>query len=291
MRSTFTLAVLIFSATSAWAQAVGGAEGAKPVQGDPGVSSMVVTEQPQYRVLRDYAEPGATRRMHSHNDATWHVFTLVTGQLRLTIEGETPIDVAQGQVVTLKGGSRHTFTNTGTATATIVEVFGKAPSAAVARESSNAPKELSALDVLVGRWEGTSEGQPGKGTVKREYTRVLQSRAVQSTNESVYPPQEANPKGERHEDFGVFTFDKTAKRIVLRQFHVEGFVNEYAMEPQTTANTIVFTTTAIENIPAGWRARETYVIKEPNEVEEIFELAEPQKDFAVYSRTRLKRVR
>jgi hypothetical protein len=29
-------------------------------------------------------------------------------------------------VVSLKGGARHTFTNTGTAAATIVEVFGKA---------------------------------------------------------------------------------------------------------------------------------------------------------------------
>jgi quercetin dioxygenase-like cupin family protein len=108
------------------AQAVGGAEQARPVAGDPGISSMVVMDKPEYRVLRDYAEPGATRRMHSHDDATWHVFTLVTGQLKLTIEGEAPIDVTQGQVVSLKGGARHTFTNTGTAAATIVEVFGKA---------------------------------------------------------------------------------------------------------------------------------------------------------------------
>ena len=119
------LLVTLFAADSA-AQAVGGAEGAKPVTGDPGISSMVVIDQPEFRVLRDYAEPGATRRMHSHNDATYHVFTLITGQLQLTIEGEKPVDVAPGQVITLKGGARHTFTNTGKVTATIVEVFGKA---------------------------------------------------------------------------------------------------------------------------------------------------------------------
>jgi hypothetical protein len=28
--------------------------------------------------------------MHKHGDATWHVFTLVTGRLTLTIEGEAP---------------------------------------------------------------------------------------------------------------------------------------------------------------------------------------------------------
>jgi quercetin dioxygenase-like cupin family protein len=291
MRSTLVIAIVALGTTTAWAQAVGGAEGAKPVQGDPGISSMVVTEQPQYRVLRDYAEPGATRRMHAHNDATWHVFTLVTGQLRLTIEGEPPLDVAQGQVVTLKGGARHTFTNTGAVTATIVEVFGRAAPPAAAAEAGASPKELIALDALIGRWEGTSEGKPGKGTVTREYTRTLQSRVVQARSESVYPPQDTNPKGERHEDFGMFTFDKAAKRIVFRQFHVEGFVNEYAMEPQTSANTMVFTTTAIENIPEGWRARETYVIKSADEIEELFELAEPGKSFDVYSRTRLKRIR
>jgi quercetin dioxygenase-like cupin family protein len=119
------LAVLTLSATSAHAQAVGGAEGARPVQGDPGVSSMRVMDRPEFRVLRDYAEPGATRSMHSHDDATYHVLVLVTGQLRVTIEGESPVDVTPGQVLSLKGGAKHTFTNTGSVAATIVEVFGK----------------------------------------------------------------------------------------------------------------------------------------------------------------------
>jgi quercetin dioxygenase-like cupin family protein len=119
------LAVLI-AASPVWGQAIGGPESARPVAGDPGISSMVVTETPDYRVLRDYAEPGATRRMHKHPDATWHVFTLLTGKLVLTIEGEMPLDVTAGQVVSLKGGVNHTFTNPGADTATIVEVFGKA---------------------------------------------------------------------------------------------------------------------------------------------------------------------
>jgi len=121
------LATLVVFAPPAQAQAVGGADKARPVAGDPGISSMVVMDQPAFRVLRDYAEPGATRRMHSHDDATWHVFTLVTGQLLLTVEGEEPVEVTQGQVLNLKGGAKHTFKNTGATAATIVEVFGKAP--------------------------------------------------------------------------------------------------------------------------------------------------------------------
>jgi quercetin dioxygenase-like cupin family protein len=124
-RWPLVVCVLLLMARPCAAQAVGGAEKARPVAGDPGISTMLVVDDPRFRVLRDYVEPGATRRMHSHDDATYHVFTLVTGELLLTIEGETPIEVRQGQVLSLKAGAKHTFRNTGAVTATIVEVFGK----------------------------------------------------------------------------------------------------------------------------------------------------------------------
>jgi quercetin dioxygenase-like cupin family protein len=108
------------------AQAVGGREKGQPVVGDAGMAYMVVMDRPDFRVLRDWADPGAVRRMHNHPDATYHVFTLVTGQLRMTIEGQAPFDVNQGDVLELKGGVMHGFTNTGKVTATLVEVFGKA---------------------------------------------------------------------------------------------------------------------------------------------------------------------
>jgi hypothetical protein len=78
---------------------------------------------------------------------------------------------------------------------------------------------------------------------------------------------------------------------VLRQFHVEGFVNQYTADLDPKLATLEFTSEAIENIPPGWRARETYVVLGPDEFEEIFELAGPGKPFELYSRVRLKRVR
>ena len=120
------LAIFLLSAAPAFAQAVAGPEKGRPVAGDPGISSMVVMDRDDFRVLRDWAEPGAVRRMHQHADATYHVFTLSTGQLVWTIEGQAPVDVKPGDVVELKGGVMHTFKNTGTVAATIVEVFGKA---------------------------------------------------------------------------------------------------------------------------------------------------------------------
>jgi hypothetical protein len=150
---------------------------------------------------------------------------------------------------------------------------------------------LAALDPVIGRWHGTSEGQPGNAMVEREYTRILNSRFVHVKNRSVYPPQERNAKGEQHEDLGIFSFDRSRKQMVFRQFHVEGFVNHYVQEPQGPAATLVFVTESIENIPSGWRARETYKIISPDEFEEVFELAPPDKPFELYSRARLKRVK
>lgn len=136
MRRYLLLAAFVFGSALMWRpalagptgdQAIGGPEKGRPVTGDPGISSMVVMDRPDFRVLRDWAEPGAVRRMHNHADATYHVFTLLTGQLVLTIEGQAPVEVKAGDVVDLKGGIMHTFKNTGAVTATIVEVFGKAP--------------------------------------------------------------------------------------------------------------------------------------------------------------------
>jgi len=126
--------------------------------------------------------------------------------------------------------------------------------------------------------------------VQREYTRVLDSRFIRVQNRSVYQPQERNPKGETHEDFGVFSFDTSRRRALLRQFHVEGLVNQDVADLDVQPDKFVFTSEAIENIPAGWRARETYTVLGPDEFEEVFELAGPEKPFALYSRVRLKRV-
>jgi hypothetical protein len=52
-----------------------------------------------------------------------------------------------------------------------------------------------------------------------------------------------------------------------------------------------FVTEAIENIPAGWRARETYQILNDNEFTERFELAAPGKGFKLYSESTFKRAK
>ena len=143
---------------------------------------------------------------------------------------------------------------------------------------------------LLGSWEGPTEGQSGKGTDQRRYGLALRDRFVEVHNTSAYPAQEKNPKGEVHQDVGFISYDNARRRLVMRQFHVEGFVNQYVEDVPPRGGDLSFTSESIENIPPGWRARETYVKHGPDAFEEIFELAEPGKPFEVYSHAHFKRV-
>lgn len=146
------------------------------------------------------------------------------------------------------------------------------------------------LNFLVGKWEGTGNGKPGLSKIEREYRLTLNDKFMHVQNRSIYEPQPKNPKGEIHEDWGMISFDKSRKQFVFRQFHGEGFVNQYVTTNiSADGKTIVFTSESIENIPAGWRAREIYNIVNANEFVEVFELAGPGKDFEVYSEGRLRR--
>ncbi len=156
---------------------------------------------------------------------------------------------------------------------------------------TNPAAAFDPLKFFIGQWRGTVTGEPGKGTVERTYDFVLDGKFLRGVNTSVYPPQDKNPKGERHQNWDLFSYDRARKKFVLRQFHVEGFVNEYLQDEAPGPRHLRFTTERIENIPPGWRARETYTIVSENEFLEKFELAEPGKDFVPYSESQLKRVK
>lgn len=144
---------------------------------------------------------------------------------------------------------------------------------------------------FIGKWTGDSEGQPGKGKYQRNYEFALNHKFIEVRNKSTYPPSKDNPKGEVHEDHGFISYDRIRKTFVLRQLHIEGFVNQFKIESiSPDGKIIVFISESIENIPAGWRAKETYQIQSKDKFVETFELAEPGKNFEVYSRAVLKRL-
>ena len=145
---------------------------------------------------------------------------------------------------------------------------------------------------FVGSWKGSGEGKPGHSRVERKYEFVLNGKFLFVQSKSTYEPQEKNPRGEIHEDWGFISYDGARKTHVLRQFHVEGFVNHYVLDVLAEdGQSIRFVTEGIENIPPGWKARETYRILGPDEFVEVFELAPPDKEFELYSENRFQRAR
>lgn len=160
-----------------------------------------------------------------------------------------------------------------------------------APQGTSKPDRFAPLRFLAGTWRGDQAGQPGRGTAERTYEFILNDRFLQETNTSTYPPQEKNKNGEVHHHMSMISYDTARKLFVFRQFHTEGFVNTYVQQPTADEKTIVFVSEAIENIPPGYRARETYTILSSDEFRERFEIAEPGKDFELYSEAHLTRVR
>lgn len=139
---------------------------------------------------------------------------------------------------------------------------------------------LAQLDFLIGEWRGTSKGDPGEGRVERACAKVLNDRFIECRTTTTYK------KGEVHVERAFYSYDKGSKKLRLRQFHGEGFVNSY-----TEAGALSFVTVEIENIPAGWRARETYEHPSPDTWLERFELAAPTGEFKLYSASTLQRAK
>jgi len=147
------------------------------------------------------------------------------------------------------------------------------------------------LNYFIGSWQGTGEGKAGTSHVERKYEFILNSKFVFVQSKSIYDPQEKNPKGEVHEEWGFISYDRARESLIFRQFHIEGFVNHYVLTELAEEDQIIrFVTEGIENIPPGWIAKETYQILSPEEFMEVFELAGPEKEFEVYSTNRLHRV-
>ena len=121
-------------------------------------------------------------------------------------------------------------------------------------QTSSVPDVWEPVRFLAGARDGDVSGQNGNGQCVREYRFVLNARYLEVRNKSTYAAQPKNPKGEVHEDWGMISYDRVRKAFVLRQFHVEGFVNQYVAQPNREG-LVTFISEAIENFRVGYRAR------------------------------------
>lgn len=157
-------------------------------------------------------------------------------------------------------------------------------------QSSSQDSIWQPLQNFIGEWVGNGSGEPGEGSYERSYNFIFNKKFIEVKNKSVYPPDANNPEGEIHEDIGYISFDKIRKIFVLRQFHKEGFVNQYKQDTiSSDGKRIVFISESIENIKPGWRAKEIYQIFGEKEFSETFELSPPGKNFTIYTKVLLKK--
>ena len=148
------------------------------------------------------------------------------------------------------------------------------------------------IRIFEGKWEGTVTGKPGKQFSSREYRFELNGKFLSQRDKSVYEPKSPGMKPKTREDFGFFSYDTYLKKIVWRQFHSEGFVNEYTLDSiSADGKSFEFVTVRIENLAPGWRAKKSYRVISADEIEETFSLAPPGKEFDVYTVAHLKRVK
>jgi hypothetical protein len=170
-------------------------------------------------------------------------------------------------------------------------VSGATAAASAATPAAATTDPWAQVRFLEGEWTGVAQGEPGVGTVHRSYQFVLGHRFLHERNVSAYSPKQPNTPGEVHEHWGLISYDQQRRRLVLRQFHQEGFVNQYVLVAEQSSPTrLVFTSEAFENLDGRWRARETYEVGSADEFSETFELAEPGKEFQVYSKSSFRRV-
>jgi quercetin dioxygenase-like cupin family protein len=126
-------------AVALWLPSLAAAQGG----GDPGIKPNRMIDRAEVRVSRVEIQPGATRRVHTHDDVPFHLWVPMTGTLEITIGSDAPVAAAPGQAFFLKRGTPHGFRNVGTTPAAVLEVFVK--DGAAKADRSQRHDELAAL--------------------------------------------------------------------------------------------------------------------------------------------------
>ncbi|MFV0590064.1 MAG: hypothetical protein ACK5M7_01650 [Draconibacterium sp.] len=157
--------------------------------------------------------------------------------------------------------------------------------------SVHAQNPLQRFERLSGSWQGTGEGfGNSKSNITAEYNWLMDKQYIEMKHHSEFAPTAQNPKGEIHDDFGVVSFNKDRGIVIFRQYHSEGFFNEYVLnESESNDSTLIFETERIENFVPGGRARFTIKFIADNEIETVFEVGFPGKELVCFGTNRMKK--
>jgi len=101
-----------------------------------------ILDNEQTRVAQVEIPANATRPLHAHPEALWHVFVTTDAPMDLLIEGEPTVHLGPWQAHFFKGGTVHGFSNPNARTVRWIELFALKTANAVALDEKNA-RELA----------------------------------------------------------------------------------------------------------------------------------------------------
>lgn len=175
--------------------------------------------------------------------------------------------------------------------------FVVALSAAAATEPSVDPRAASAgfaaLKGLSGRWIGVGHGQWGDSASEKIISLGLGDSVICVSGRSVYPRQDANPKGEVHGELALFHLDRGNAALYMNEYTSEGFATRYRFDAAASEPPAkwVFVSESGANLPASFRqARLTLRAAAPDLLLEDFELDVDGKGFTPYVSLRHRRL-
>jgi len=157
------------------------------------------------------------------------------------------------------------------------------------KDAAAADDRWAPFRYFLGAWEGDAIGFGRQSSLERSCELVLKDQFLRLSTVAIFPPQEGLAEGERHEDWGMLSYDTARKTFVFRQYFGEGFMNQYLAEIAEDGRTITMTTELIESFEPGWRARLTFRIIDEDTFEQRLELAQPDKDYFTCQEGTLRR--
>lgn len=151
---------------------------------------------------------------------------------------------------------------------------------------------LEKLKFIIGDWNGSGVGfGNATSTITASYNFVMNKKYIEVKHESQFKPTEKNPKGDHHIDNGFISYDSSRKKIVYRQFNNEGYINQYILnEKLSTDTSLIFETEIIENFVPGGKARYTINKISENEIETIFDVSFPNKEYNCFGTNKLIKI-
>ncbi|MEX1381844.1 hypothetical protein [Lutibacter sp.] len=145
------------------------------------------------------------------------------------------------------------------------------------------------VNFILGEWNGTGSGFGNdKLKIESSFQLIMNGKYIEVKNESRFEPTEKNPEGEHHIDKGFISFDNSRKLIIFRQFNNEGYINQYILNDSISNDSIlVFETEIIENFVPGGKARWTIKKNSESEIETIFDVSFPNKEYSCFGINKL----